>query len=68
MVVMLVKLNRLPLRITEVPVILRCAKREGTSKMKRRNTIKGYLKFIIRQLFRSRRRDTASYNKFVNGK
>lgn len=59
MVEMLVKLSRLPLKISEVPMVLRCDMREGSSKMRRRNTINGYLAFMGKQLSRSRREDRA---------
>jgi len=57
MVEMVVKLSRLPLKITEVPMVLWCDRREGASKMRRRRTIAGYLRFIASQAVRSRARD-----------
>ena len=64
MVEMIVKLSRLPLKITEVPMILRCAMREGASKMRRRRTIAGYLKFITSQLARPREEDKIANERF----
>lgn len=65
MVEMLVKLSRLPLKITEEPMVLRCDKREGMSKMRRRKTILGYLRFIKGQLLRSRKNDRMVRNRFA---
>ena len=65
MVEMLVKLSRLPLKITEEPMVLKCDKREGSSKMRRRRTILGYLMFIKGQLFRSRKADRLIRQRFV---
>jgi dolichol-phosphate mannosyltransferase len=64
MVEMLVKLSRLPLKITEEPMVLKCDKREGQSKMRRRNTIVGYLLFIKQQMFRSRKEDRLVRQRF----
>jgi len=63
---MLVKLARLPFKIIEVPMVLKCDMREGSSKMKRRKTIKGYLAFIGKQALRPRREDRAVYERFRN--
>lgn len=57
MVEMLIKLSRLPLKIGEVPMILKCDRREGVSKMRRRITIAAYLSFIQKQFFRNRKED-----------
>jgi dolichol-phosphate mannosyltransferase len=55
MVEALVKLSRLPLHITEVPMVLSTDKRQGGSKMKVVRTIWGYLRFIARDfMFRQR--------------
>lgn len=54
MVEMLVKLNRLPIRIVEVPMILQCKMRKGASKMVRVKTIQEYIRLIIREAFRSK--------------
>jgi dolichol-phosphate mannosyltransferase len=55
MVEALVKLSRLPLRIAEVPMILKTDARRGNSKMRVVRTIWGYLRFITRDcLFRKR--------------
>lgn len=54
MVEMLVKLSRLPIRIAEVPMVLQCNLRKGTSKMVRLKTILEYLRLIGRETFRSR--------------
>lgn len=64
MVEMLVKLSRLPLKIVEVPMVLRCNKREGLSKLRRRRTILGYLKFIWKQAGRPREYDSQVREKF----
>jgi dolichol-phosphate mannosyltransferase len=50
MVEVLVKLSRLPLRIVEVPMVLKTDARQGNSKMKVVRTIQGYLRFIARDL------------------
>jgi dolichol-phosphate mannosyltransferase len=65
MVEMLVKLSRLPLKMTEEPMVLKCDKREGQSKMRRRKTILGYLKFIKGQLLRSRAEDRNIRKRFA---
>jgi len=54
MVEMLVKLARLPIRITEVPMVLKCDLRKGASKMARLRTIGEYLRLIVREALRSR--------------
>lgn len=65
MVEMLVKIARLSVNITEVPMTLRCDKREGVSKMRRSKTIAGYVKFISRQLMRSRALDKYVKERFA---
>lgn len=65
MVEMLVKLSRLPLKITEEPMVLKCDMREGQSKMRRSRTIVGYLQFIKKQLFRSRTEDRLIRQRFA---
>lgn len=65
MVEMLVKLSRLPLRMVEVPMVLKCDKREGASKLRRRRTIAGYLRFIKKQFTRSRDGDRRAREKFA---
>lgn len=57
MVEMLIKLSRLPVRITEVPMILQCNLRKGSSKMIRLRTILEYLRLIGRETLRSRAED-----------
>jgi dolichol-phosphate mannosyltransferase len=52
---MLVKMRGLPIRITEVPLILRCDLRSGQSKLKVIPTIKGYLRMMLRIWFRPHR-------------
>lgn len=64
MVEMIVKLNRLSVKMAEVPMILRCDKREGLSKMRRGKTIHGYLKFIKNQLIRDRKIDRMALENF----
>ena len=55
MVEVLIKLHRLPLKITEVPMILRRDLRKGKSKMNKRKNIISLLKLIKKELFRSRK-------------
>jgi len=50
MVEMLVKLNRLPIRIVEVPMILRCDFRKGKSKMKKMKTTIEYINLLFNEL------------------
>jgi dolichol-phosphate mannosyltransferase len=50
MVDILLKLNKLKARITEVPMTLRCDLRKGESKMKRARTILAYLRLIKRNI------------------
>lgn len=50
MVEMLIKLNRLPIRITEIPMSLRCDFRKGKSKMNKRATMLSYMRLIAREL------------------
>ncbi|MBN1526123.1 MAG: glycosyltransferase [Candidatus Omnitrophica bacterium] len=64
MVEMIVKLSRLPLKMVEVPMVLRCNKREGMSKLRRRRTILGYLKFIKKQALRTRAYDRQVRERF----
>ena len=64
MVEMLVKLGRLPLRIDEVPMVLKCDLRKGASKMVRSRTIAEYGRLFVREMLRSparRRRARALY-------
>jgi dolichol-phosphate mannosyltransferase len=49
MVEMLVKLRRLPVKIVEVPMVLRCNLRKGASKMKKRQTMAAYLRLIFKE-------------------
>ncbi|MBP7828562.1 MAG: glycosyltransferase family 2 protein [Kiritimatiellae bacterium] len=55
MVELLVKLHRMGLKITEVPMVLDGAQRKGASKMKIARTLKGYARFALRDLFRRRK-------------
>lgn len=57
MVEMLIKLRRLPIRIAEVPMLLRCDFRKGRSKMNKKKTIFGCFSLIKRELFRYRSKD-----------
>jgi dolichol-phosphate mannosyltransferase len=57
MVELLVKLSRLPIRMTEVPMVLQCDLRKGSSKMIRSKTIAEYLRLIAREMLRSRTED-----------
>jgi len=52
MVEMLVKLGRLPLRIEEVPMVLKCDLRKGASKMIRSRTIAEYGRLFLREVLR----------------
>lgn len=64
---MLIKLSRLPIRITEVPMVLQCNLRKGSSKMVRLETILEYLRLIGRETLRSRagdRRVRAAFETF----
>jgi dolichol-phosphate mannosyltransferase len=56
MVEMLIKLSRLPLKISEVPMILHCDFRKGKSKMNKWRTISEYI-FLIRDNFIVDRKD-----------
>ncbi|MDD5136300.1 MAG: glycosyltransferase [Candidatus Omnitrophica bacterium] len=49
MVEMLIKLSRLPLQITEIPMILRCDFRKGKSKMNKTRTIATYLRLMTKR-------------------
>lgn len=46
----LIHLARLPVRIAEVPMVLRCNFRSGKSKMKKTRTIMGYFSLIRREM------------------
>lgn len=50
MVELLVRLKRLGIKITEVPMILRCDFRKGLSKMKKMETMKGYFSLISKEI------------------
>lgn len=50
---MLIKLNRLPIKIAEVPMVLKCNLRPDESKMHRSKTIMGYFRMIKREVFRT---------------
>lgn len=52
MVEMLIKLSRLPIYITEVPIVLRCDIRKGKSKMNKSETILGYFRLIKKEFFK----------------
>jgi len=54
MVEMLIKLSRLPIKITEVPMVLRCNFRKGTSKMNKSKNIIDYFSLISKELRYSR--------------
>lgn len=49
MVEMLVKLRWLPVKITEVPMVLRCDLRKGASKMNKTQTMAAYLRLIFKE-------------------
>jgi dolichol-phosphate mannosyltransferase len=64
MVEMLVKLGRLPLRIEEVPMVLKCDLRRGASKMVRSRTIAEYGRLFLREMLTrpaERRRARAAF-------
>ena len=64
MVEMLVKLGRLPVRIEEVPMILKCDRRKGASKMVRSRTIADYGRLFAREMLKPpshRRRVRAAF-------
>lgn len=46
---MLIKFNRIKLKITEIPMVLKCDLRKDKSKMNRAKTIYGYLRMISRE-------------------
>ncbi len=52
---MLIKLSRLSISIVEVPMVLYCDRRKGASKMKKYQTIIGYLKLVWYDLWRDRK-------------
>jgi len=58
MVELLIKLNRLGVRICEVPMVLNAQMRKGRSKMKTLRTILGYLRVIAKTLRTSRHSPT----------
>lgn len=49
MVEMLIKLSRLPIRIEEVPMVLRCDLRKGKSKMNKSQTIFAYFYLVMKE-------------------
>ena len=61
MVEMLVKLSRLPVKITEVPMILWCDFRKGKSKMNKPQTIFAYFGLITKE-FKNRNKVVQKYN------
>lgn len=65
MIEMIIKLNRLKLKITEVPMELVCSARIGKSKMKRVETIMGYLRVIRKELFKSSNYKESVRQKFL---
>ena len=48
MVEMLVKISKLGMKIVDVPMVLRCDSREGSSKMNKTKTMLAYFSFIIK--------------------
>ncbi len=48
MVELLVQLARFPIRVDEVPMVLKCSQRDGASNMKTLKTITGYLRILVR--------------------
>ena len=61
---MLVKLSKLPLKITEVPMTLYCDRRKDASKMKVWQTILGYFKLIWCALWRERKFENEALRRF----
>ena len=53
---MIIKLSRLPIRISEVPMVLDCNIRQGQSKMKRMKTILAYFRVIRKEVFVTKKR------------
>jgi len=64
MVEVLIKLSRLPIRITETPTILQYCKRVGKSKMKVSKTILGYFVLLKNNMFYGKRRRDAILARF----
>ncbi len=62
---MLIKLSRLNLKITEVPMVLYSDRRKGNSKMNVKKTIIGYLKLLWNELWRDRKIDSHITNRFT---
>ena len=56
MVELLINLNRLPIRIKEVPMILRCDFRKGKSKMNKSKTLLSYFSLIGKEIAHSKGR------------
>ncbi len=56
MVEMLIKLSRLPIRIKEVPMVLRCDLRKGKSKMNKTKTLLSYFSLIGKEVAAGRSR------------
>lgn len=56
MVELLIKLKRLRIKITEIPMILRCDFRKGVSKMKKIETMKDYLFLMTKEVLCGRRK------------
>ena len=56
MVELLMKLSRLPIRIKEVPMVLRCDFRKGRSKMNRTKTLLSYFSLMGKEITRNRSR------------
>lgn len=66
MVEMLIKLNRLPIRIAEIPMVLRCDFRKGKSKMNKSATMYSYLRLIKRELKYNRNNISAVIARYMN--
>jgi len=61
---MLIKVSKLDLKITEVPMVLYCDSRVDGSKMNVRKTIQGYLKLIWKELCRNRKLENQAAKRF----
>ena len=66
MVEMLIKLRVLPIKISEIPMVLRCDLRKGNSKMNKTETIKAYFKLIARYFISSRKFSADARKRFVD--
>lgn len=66
MVELLVRLKRLHIRVAEVPMVLRCDFRKGSSKMKKMETMKGYFSLIGKEIACDRHRINGIVKRYEN--